>query len=384
MNQRQQLRIGVIGIGGMGSQHCRNIIAHVPEMALSAVVDADATTAQKMGADLGVPWFGSYAEMIASRSCDAALVATPHPLHPPAAIACLKAGMHVLSEKPLSENIATADEMVRAARRKRVVLGVMFQQRFVPACRKAIEIARSGALGRIIRATLIAPDYRSQAYYNAGKWRATWKGEGGGVLLNQSPHMMDFFLSLTGRPKAVTGLTATRMHKIEVEDWAEAQLEFAGGGRGYIYVTTNEPGPALTVEVYGDKGKLLFRDWQLKYYRFATPITEFTRANTEMWGKPPIEEVPLEIPDAATGHVDVMRNFARHILHGEELLCSGETGMVQLEVANAIILSGHTQRRVELPLNRRAYTALLTRLRAKSREKRGVVDKRITDPNFKP
>jgi len=383
MSTEKKLRVGIIGCGGMGQGHCRTMSQKVPEMQLAAVCDNDPATAERVGKEYGVPSFTNHEALIASGTCDAVIIATPHPWHPAPAIAALKAGLHVLTEKPLSENIETADEMVKTAQRKKRVLGVMFQQRFVPACRKAIEIAQSGALGRILRATLIAPDYRSQAYYNAGKWRATWKGEGGGVLLNQSPHMMDFFVSLTGRPKAVLGMTATAMHKIEVEDLAEARLEFAGGGTGYVYVTTNEPGPSLTVEIYGDQGKLLFRDWQLKYYRFPRAITEFTKNNTEMWGKPAVEEVPLDIPAAETGHADVMRNFARHILHGEELLCSGASALTQIEVANAIILSGKLGKPVKLPLDRKAYGKFLAKLRASSKEKRGVVEQRITDPGFK-
>jgi predicted dehydrogenase len=383
MSDAKRLRVGMIGCGGMGQGHCRTMAQKVPEMVLAAVCDSDAATAQKVGQEYGVPSFTDYNELARSGLCDAVIVATPHPQHPPASLACLKAGLHVLTEKPLSENIATADQMVRTAKRRNLTLAVMFQQRYVPVCRKAIEIVRSGALGRIIRATMIAPDYRSQAYYNAGKWRATWKGEGGGVLLNQNPHMMDFFVNLTGRPKSVFGMTATAMHKIEVEDLAEARLEFPGGGTGYIYASTTEPAQVLTVEVYGDKGKLLFRDWQLRFFRFPTPITEFTANNTEMWGKPAVEEVKLDIPSVESGHADVMRDFARHILFDEPLFCSGESGLTQLEVANAIILSGKLGKPVKLPLNRTAYTAMLAKLRAQSKEKRGIVEKRITDPNFR-
>jgi predicted dehydrogenase len=377
------LTVGVIGLGGMGMQHCRNIAAHVPEMKLSAVCDADAAQARKVGEELGVPWFSSHAELLGAGLCAAALVATPHPLHAPIAIDCFAAGLHVLSEKPLAESVSAADGMVEASRRAGRALGVMYQMRFIPACRRAIEIARRGELGALIRATLIAPDYRSQAYYDAGKWRATWVGEGGGVLLNQSPHITDLFLSLTGLPVWVQGFTGAAMHDIEVEDCAQAVLRFAGGGFGYLYCSTIEPGPCQSMEVYGDLGKILYRDGVVKHYRFKRAVREFTKANTEMWARPECEEVPLGVEDRPTGHVDVMRNFARHVLGGEELLCDGRSGAAQVELANAVIYSGRTGKGVSLPLDRAAYDATLAELRKGSGYgAKADQAKRITDPGF--
>jgi len=382
--QQSVLRIGVIGVGGMGAQHARNIVAHVPELKLAAVCDSDAAQAEKVGRELGVPHFASHGELIASGLCDAALVATPHPLHAPIAVECFGAGMHVLSEKPLAESVSAADAMLAAAAEAGRVLGVMYQMRFIPACRRAIQIVRAGELGELLRATLIAPDYRSQAYYDAGKWRATWVGEGGGVLLNQSPHITDLFLSLTGLPAWVQGFTAAAMHDIEVEDCAQALLRFAGGGFGYLYCSTIEPGPAQSIEVYGDRGKIIYRDGAVKHYRFKRPVREFTKNNTEMWGKLECEEVPLAVEgQSGGGHVDVMRNFARHILAGEELVCDGRSAAAQVELANAIIYSGRTGKPVDLPLDRRAYDELLADLRKGSRYA-GKADqgKRITDPGF--
>jgi predicted dehydrogenase len=259
----------------------------------------------------------------------------------------------------------------------------MYQMRFVPACRRAIEIARGGQLGALIRATLIAPDYRSQAYYEAGRWRATWVGEGGGVLLNQSPHLTDLFLSLTGLPVWVQGFTAAAMHDIEVEDCAQAVLRFADGGFGYLYCSTIEPGPGPSMEIYGEKGKIIYRGGVVKHYRFQRPVREFTEDSTDMWAKLECREVPLGVEDRPTGHVDVMRNFARHILSGEELLCDGRSATAQVELANAIIYSGRTGQAVDLPLDRKAYDDLLAELREGSRYGTKIDQgKRITDPGF--
>jgi predicted dehydrogenase len=366
----------------MGRGHCARVGTEVTELQLAAVCDAHAPTAEAAGREFGVPHFTAHRKLIASGLCDAVIVATPHPLHPAATIDAVRAGLHVLTEKPLSEDIYTAERMVQAADAAGRVLGVMFQSRFLPVARKAMELIRSGAIGEITRATLIAPDYRSQAYYDAGNWRATWTGEGGGVLINQAPHITDLFVMLAGLPETVIGATRTRLHHIEVEDQAQALLTFAGGGSGYIYCTTNEPQPGLAIEIAGDRGKLFLRDFTLRYFRYTAPVRQFTHENTEMWGKVQAEEVPVEVPPGDATHADVMRNFARHILYGEELLCSGRSALGQLELANAIVLSSYLQRPVTLPINRLAYHRLLGRLRKASLVQKQVEEKRITDPAF--
>jgi len=375
------LPVGVIGLGGMGVQHCRNIVKNVREMKLAAVCDADAAHARNVGEELSVASYSSHRDLIDSGLCRAVLVATPHPLHAPIAVDCLKAGLHVLSEKPLAESVSAADAMVRAAEQAGRTLGVMYQMRFIPAVRKAIEIVRSGQLGRVIRAALIAPDYRPQAYYDAGRWRGTWVGEGGGVLLNQAPHLMDLMLNMTGPPVWVHGIATAAMHDIEVEDCAQALLRFPQGAFGYLYCSTIEPGPGQSIEIFAERGKVIYRDEQVKLYRFADEVRSYTRTCTDMWSRLPCTEVPLEVEDRPTGHADVMRNFARHILGGEPLVCDGRSAVAQVELANAIIYSARTGAPVDLPLDRAAYDTMLAELRKNSRyHTRSDVIKRVTDP----
>lgn len=376
------LTVGVIGLGGMGVGHCRNIVRNVAELKLTAVCDADAQQARKVGEELSVAFFGSHRDLIDSGLCRAAIVATPHPLHAPIAIDCLKAGLHVLSEKPLAEAVSAADAMVRAADEAGRTLAVMYQMRFIPAVRRAIEMVRSGGLGRVIRAALIAPDYRTQAYYDAGRWRGTWVGEGGGVLLNQAPHLMDLMLNMTGPPVWVQGVASAVTHDIEVEDCAQALLRFPEGGFGYLYCSTIEPGPAQSIEVYAERGKIIYRDEQVKVYRFADEVRGYTRKCDDMWSRLACTEVPLEVENRPGGHADVMRNFAAHILRGEPLVCDGRSAVAQVELANAIIYSSRKGAPVELPLNRAAYDALLAELRRNSRyHTRSDVIKRVTDPS---
>ena len=379
----KKLRVGMIGVGGMGSGHCGTITSDVPEMTLAAVADTDKTQADKVAQDFNVPCFATWRELVESGCCDAVIVAVPHPFHPEIAIAAMQSGLHVLTEKPLSERVGTADKMLSAAREYDRVLAVMFQQRFAGPFAKAIEIARSGQLGKIRRTMAVIPDYRSQAYYDAGGWRATWKGEGGGVLINQSPHAMDVFVQIAGLPEKVRARVSTRLHDIEVEDCADALLTYAGGAIGYVYCSTIEPSGEMFFEVYGDKARMRVAGGKVVLKTYDPPVEEYTRTCADMWARYGAKEAPVEYSTDWPNHKAVMANFARHILHGEELLCSGQSALGQLEMANAMILSGHTGEEVSLPVDRAAYDALLERLRVTGRDPVSAGgDKRETDPSF--
>jgi predicted dehydrogenase len=375
------IRLGVIGVGGMGQAHCKSVLK-IPEVRLAAVSDADAETTIMVGKEHGVPYFPAEpGALIRSGLCDAVLVATPHPIRPPIVLAAMQAGLHVLSEKPLAEAVSAADKMIKTAKQTGVAFGVMFQRRTEPALAQAIRIARSGQLGKIQRTAMISPEYRSQAYYDSAGWRATWKGEGGGVMMNQAPHIMDLFILLGGMPSQVFGRTETRLHRIEVEDLAEALLTYPDGGTGYFYCSTNEPAPGQMIEVFGDKGKLCYRDGKLTLTTYEPPVEEFTRTNTQMWAFPKAVEQPLPIDETESGHAVIIQNFARHILFKEPLIAPGEEGLRPLELANAIWLSAALKKPVKLPISRKAYDAFLAAKRkAASARKKIVVTQRTTDP----
>lgn len=376
------VRFGIVGVGGMGQGHCQSL-KKVEEAQLTAVCDIDAATAEKVGTENGVPYFTDYRKMFRKGLCDAVIVSTPHPSHPKIAMAAMKAGLHVICEKPLSERASTADEVIQTAKDTGVAFAVMLQMRTNPVFAKAIEIVRGGTLGKVFRTAMISPEYRSQFYYNSAGWRANWVGEGGGVMLNQAPHIMDLFILLGGMPSSVYGRTETRLHDIEVEDLAEALLTYPDGGTGYFYCSTNESGPGQMIEVFGDKGKLIYRDGALKLYTFDKPVSEFTVASTDMWGRPACNEQVVEIAQAEWGHFSIMRNFARHILQGEALITPGPEGLRSLELANAIWLSAAKKKPVDLPLNRKAYDALLRAKRKTSKGNRDIKAIRQTDTQFK-
>ncbi len=353
-----KVRFGVIGLGVMGREHCAGFSA-IAEARLAAVCDGFGDSARKVGETHGVPYFTDHRALIASGLCDAVLIATPHPVRPPIALDVMNAGIHLLSEKPLAECVSAADLMIKTARRKKVALGIMFQRRASPPVLKALEWVRSGALGAVCRATLIAPEFRPQAYYNSGAWRGTWKGEGGGVMINQAPHWLDLFILFGGMPSEVFGRCSTRLHQMETEDVAEALLTYPDGGSGYFYATTNEPGSGNMLEVFGTKGKLCYRDDSLTLQRFSESVTDFS-ARTELpFSKPDcLVEAPFQSSETG-GHVNIIRNFARHLLHNEPLLSPGEEGLKSLELANAVWLSAHLKKPVKLPLNRKAYDRFL-------------------------
>lgn len=377
----EKVRCGVIGTGGMGQAHCK-MIQGIPEVELTAVCDIDPEVCKAIAEKYGVPGFVEHRELLDSGLVDMVIIATPHYLHPPIAIDAFERGIHVLSEKPISVTVSAADQMIEAAKRSGKKFGVMYQMRTEPRSRVAKQILEEGRLGEIYRACLIMGWYRSQAYYESGTWRATWAGEGGGVLINQAPHLLDLFSWLVGLPKTLQGQTRTRLHDIEVEDEAFALLEFPNGAHGYLYASVNEAPGHLAIEICGDKGKMIIRENSLRLWEMETPIKEFTRTSTEMWGSPKAREIPVEIPEAPSGHSVITRNFARSILYDEPLIAPGEEGLRSVELINGIILSSKREKKVEIPVNRQEYDQLIAELQKTSRQKTGVRTQRITDPSF--
>jgi len=381
--KQKQIRVAVIGTGGMGTGHCNNL-PKVEETKLVAVCDIDPATAKETGKRCGVKSFVKYQDLLDWGKMDGVVIATPHYFHPVIGCAAMKAGFHCLSEKPMAVTVGEADRFIKTAEKTGKVFSVMFQRRTEPGIKAALEIARSGRIGKLRRTLLISPEFRSQAYYDSGTWRATWKGEGGGILLNQAPHIMDIFVQLAGMPKRLIGRTRTLAHNIEVEDHAEALLEYENGAYGYFYTSTTEPGPGQRIEIVGDRGKLTIADGKLSFVEYETSLPEWDAKNTEMWGSPKKQEVPIEIKDCPRGHAEIARNWARAILYGEPLIAPGSEAIGELELSNAIILSSFTNKPVDFPIDRKEYEDLIADLKKKSTfKKTAKKSERITDPAHK-
>ncbi len=376
-----KVRIGVVGVGGMGQGHC----AYMHELdvgQLTAVCDIVPHVAREVGEKYGVPHFTTDTDLMDSGLVDAVLLATPHYFHPPAAIEAFKRGLHVLSEKPIGVSVKEASRMIRAAERSGKIFAVMFQMRALPAYRAAKRLIGDGRGGELVRTNFIMGWYRSQAYYDSGGWRATWRGEGGGVLLNQAPHGLDAFTWLAGPPKFVAAETRIRLHDIEVEDEAFALLEYPDGAHGYVFAGVTEAPGTDRIEIAGDRGKILLDDRGLRFWELSPSIGEYTRTTDSMWSPPKDRLVEVPQPACETGHIAITRNFCRAVLYGEELIAPGAQGLASLELANAMILSSHRKKRVRLPLKRNEYEELLDELKAKSRSKKRVTDRRVTDTAF--
>lgn len=377
-----KVRFGVIGTGGMGTAHIQ-FIKNIEEAELTAVCDIDKEVCDQVSSENEVPGFLDYRELIDSGLVDAVIVATHHYFHPPISIYAMRHGVHALSEKPVAVTVKAADEMNRAAKETGMKYAVMYQRRTTPLYQAARKLIDEGRLGKLYRTCCIDTHFRSKAYYDSAGWRATWKGEGGGVTINQAPHGIDVFLSLGGLPCRVTARTATRRHDIEVEDEASAMLEYENGAIGYYHTSTTEAPPTSYMEFCGEKGKLVITNREIHFWSLETPVQEFTDTTDEMWASPPVHEEEVVLEARESGHAAVIRNFARAILYDEPLITPGVEGLWTVEFINALILSGKKGKPVDIPVDREEYEAFIEEMKRTSREKKVTGPyKRITDTHI--
>jgi predicted dehydrogenase len=334
-----------------------------------AACDIDPARGQPRADALGVPFYTDYAPMLAEHAPDVAVIMTPHYCHAAIAIDCLRAGCHVLVEKPMALEVAEADAMVAAAQAGHRLLAVNFQHRQRPEVRAARRLLAEGRLGTPQRLESIMPWPRTAAYYRQGTWRATWWGEGGGVLMNQAPHDLDLVCHLLGSPARVSAWTRSRVHAIEVEDTASALLEWENGALGFLHASTGEAAPKGDVNLLGTGGMLRIGTGTLTFDQFDTDAAQYLLETSEIWGSPRWQAVPVELDEGQGDHPAVYRNFHAAILHGAPVGADGAEGRKSLELANAIIYASKTGRPVDLPLDRGQYHALLAELKASSQQR---------------
>ncbi|MBI5723708.1 MAG: Gfo/Idh/MocA family oxidoreductase [Planctomycetes bacterium] len=372
-----KVRFGVIGLGAMGVPHARGIVKdNDPDFCLGAICDIDQNRLQTIGAELNVAAFNDAQAMYDSGMIDAVIIATQHYWHAPQTVLAARAGLHVLCEKPLSSTVGHARTMVAECKKRKVALGMMFQQRTKAIMMKMKQMVESGELGDVIRVQYICSNwFRTQAYYNSGSWRGTWDGEGGGVLINQAPHSLDLFQWIAGMPKKVFAAISTRCHKIEVEDTADIICMYDKGKIGYIYVTTaEEPGIDQFI-ITGDKATLVAEGGKLKIGRLLQPISQHIYKSTKAWPGPDEQSTTWSDVDLAeqggSSHILVIRAFAAHLLRGEHMVVSGAEGINGLELSNAAYLSGYTNKVVKLPVKAQAIESLFNRLQNERSTGRG-------------
>ena len=374
----EKIKLGIIGIGNMGSQHAGNILqGKCPEIELTAVADNDPARIEFANENYPetVAKFNTAEELINSGKCDAVLVAVPHYDHPTYAIMAMEKGLHVMVEKPAGVYTKQVNEMNEVAKKHPdLIFGMMFNQRTNHVYRKMREIVKSGEYGAIKRANwLITNWYRPQAYYDSGNWRATWSGEGGGVLLNQCPHQLDLFQWICGMPTKVSAhVHFGKWHDIEVEDDVTAYMEFENGATGVFVTTTGDACGSNRFEVQLERGKIVVEDDKLYFYELEMSEPEFSKTNTIPFGCPKGQVVELETDGENLQHVGVLNAFASAILHGTEPIAYGYEGINGLTLSNAMHLSQWLERPVELPFDEELYYNELMKRVATSRRKENV------------
>lgn len=374
-----KIRLGVIGVGNMGRSHCKNIKdGKCPEIELVAISDRNPKRIQAMKNDgyENVIYFEDAEAMMDSGLIDSVLVAIPHYYHAEYAIMAMKKGLHVMVEKPAGVYTKQAREMNDVAKETDVVFAMMFNQRTNHIYRKAKELVSSGQLGALRRVNwMITNWYRPQFYYDSGDWRATWSGEGGGVLLNQCPHQLDLLQWICGLPVSVHAfLKFGQWHEIEVEDDVTAYMEFENGATGCFVTSTGDAYGTNRLEIQLEKGKIVIENNEIKAWEFVMSEPEFSKTTENPFAKMEKKELEIETDGKNEQHYGVMNAFAGAILRGEPLVANGEEGINGLMLSNAMHLSAWTESKVTLPIDEDVYYEELMKRVKTSKRKTNTVE----------
>ena len=365
----RKLKLGIIGIGNMGGGHLNNYkLGRMPEIEITCVADIDERKFENAKEKApGVVCFNTATELINSGLCEAVLIATPHYSHPPIAIEALNAGLHVMSEKPAGVYTKQVRELIEVADKSDKTYAIMFNQRTNCVYRKVKELVDSGKYGAIKRVSWIITDwFRTQQYYNSGGWRATWSGEGGGVMLNQCPHQLDLWQWICGMPSKVRAFCHEgKWHDIEVEDDVTIYAEYPNGATGTFITTTADFPGTNRLEITLDKAKIVCENDQIEK-RFVIRMCEldesledYIKTSSEGFGKIGNNWTEVETDGLNEQHQGVMNAFAAHILRGEPLIAEGKEGINGLTISNAAFLSSWLDKTVELPIDEDLYYDLL-------------------------
>lgn len=357
-----KIKVGIVGIGNIGYYHAKNINdGKIKGMKLVAVCDIDNKKLKKAKDELNVLTFDNHIDMLKDSDIDAVIVATPHYFHCEVAVDAFKCNKHVLTEKPAGVYTRQVNEMIDEAKRSGKVFAIMFNQRTNPLYKKAKEIVSNGDLGQLKRLTWIITNwYRTQSYYDSGGWRATWKGEGGGVLINQAPHNLDLMQWIFGMPKRINGFcTVGKYHNIEVEDDATIYAEYENGANAIFITSTGEAPGTNRLEICGDRGKIVIEDGKLKWWKLHDDERKFCFEAKEDFCNPPFDYNEIVQDEQETAHCGILQNFANSILFDEPLISPGEQGLNELTISNATYLSSWKGEAVSLPFDEAEFETLL-------------------------
>ena len=384
----KKVKLGILGLGNMGTRHAKQICeGNCPEIALTAVCDTNTDRLEwvKNSLSENIACFERAEDMLDSGLIDALLVAVPHYDHPKYAIMAMKRGLHVMVEKPAGVYTKQVLEMNAVADECGVVFALMMNQRTNCVYRKMREIIQSGELGAIRRTSwIITSWYRPQAYFDSGDWRATWSGEGGGVLMNQAPHNIDLWQWICGLPtKVYTKMHFGKWHDIEVEDDVTTYVEYENGATGVFITSTGDDPGTNRFEIVCEKGKLVADISSLSMWKSDVSEPEFSNSNQDPHGKRTFEFIEnVETDGFNPKHNGVLNAFAGAILHGTPLVADGREGLDALTLANAMYLSAWTGKEIELKsFNHDLYYEELMKRVKTSRRKTTVTEAVVYDLN---
>ncbi len=375
----KEVRFGIVGIGNMGSSHAKNLFeSKITGAILSAVCDTDPQKRNWAEESLpGVRIYENYSDLLNDKEIDAIIIATPHYLHPVIAIEAFENKLNVLTEKPAGVYIQKVEEMNSAAEKSGKVFGIMYNQRTNPIFKRAREIISSGEAGEVKRVVWIITNwYRRQEYYDSGLWRATWKDEGGGVLINQCPHNIDILQWIVGMPSKVTARCYYgKYHDIEVEDDVSAFFEFPCGATGAIFTSTGENPGTNRLEISCDKAKIVIENGKLSMWKYNLPETEYRYFTSDEYKSGVTYEYSEYIPEESmvSAHNQILQNFTNSILYGEELISPGYDGIRGLTISNAIHLSDWIGETVEIPFDAELHKNILMEKVKESKPKTNTV-----------
>ncbi|MBQ1269885.1 MAG: Gfo/Idh/MocA family oxidoreductase [Clostridia bacterium] len=376
----EKVRYGIIGLGNQGTMYSVHLFAKdkIKDGYITALCDinpAKIEYSKKTLKDESITYFTDYIEMLDSGLVDAVLVETPHYFHPEMVMECLKRGIHAVCEKPAGVYTKQVREMNEAAAKSNALFGMMFNQRTNCLYRKMKEMIASGAIGELQRVTWIITDwFRTQSYYDSGSWRATWSGEGGGVLFNQCPHQIDLVQWIVGElPASVNAFCQYgKWHNIEVEDEVTAFFRFKNGATGVFITTTGEAPGSNRLEISGTKGKLLCENNELVWYKNEEDSQAYSKVAKDGFRPPNKEIIKVETDGENPQHAGIINNFTQAILGKENLFVLGTDGIAGVELTNAISLSGWLGgKEVTLPVDEDLYLAELTKRCETSAKKEG-------------
>jgi len=382
----KKVKLAVIGLGNMGAPHTRDIQL-IPNAELAAVCDIIPERAEQIAALYSIPAYTDYRDLIDNADIDGVIVATPHYDHTPISIYAMQHGKNVLCEKPLAVHVKDAQKMISSfeaekTKNPNLVFAAMFQMRTSGYWQKVKNLIESGELGQLVRTTWIITEwFRTQTYYDLGGWRATWKGEGGGVLLNQCPHNLDLYQWLVGLPERVWGFAHIgKYHNIEVEDEVTGYFEHKNGMVGHFITTTAEAPGTNRLEVVGENGKLVCDKGKITFNRNRCSMLEDIKISKAAFAK--VEDWEINIPfspDSGHPHRDILQNYVNAIQNQEPLIAPAPEGIRSVSLGNAIMLSSFTGKPAALPLDGDEYEKHLLELINTSSFKKSAGNTTVTD-----